>query len=349
VTSLPESALTTAQLPDESDYRVGAPLGFTSADPLEAEMRTEKLLQCDHRMTLLNGGPDFAARIGYSSLDGFSVMASSYGRPVEIVCLPPIPWVTISFISGGRALFTSARENDTVVTANRAAVLAYDRGVRMCWEPRVSQFMIAVSKSRIERFLQRLLQESLREPLRFDVAVDLDGDGRGIAGSVTAIRRVLSRYGPAGPPPVLTAELEHSLLSALLFGQRHNYSDAMYSPSPQPSARVVRRVLELVESAWDTPLTIADLAEFAGVSERSLHAAFRRRLGVSPMAYVRRRRLDRAREELLSATPTGSTTVTYVALRNGFAHGGRFAAAYRQRFGESPSDTLRRRAAPRAV
>jgi transcriptional regulator GlxA family with amidase domain len=118
----------------------------------------------------------------------------------------------------------------------------------------------------------------------------------------------------------------------------------MLSPSPQPSARVVGRVLELVESAWDAPLTIADLAEFAGVSERSLHAAFHRQLGVSPMAHVRRRRLERAREELLRAPPTGSTTVTYVALRNGFAHGGRFAATYRRHFGELPSDTLRRSA-----
>ncbi|MCO1656431.1 AraC family transcriptional regulator [Pseudonocardia humida] len=337
--------MTTAQLPDESDYRVGAPLGFTSTDPDEVEVRTEALLQCDHRMTLLGGGPDFAARIGYRSVDGFSVMASTYARPVEIVCLPPIPWVTLSVISGGRALFTGAHGEDTVVAADRAAVLAYDCGVRMRWEPRVSQFMIAVSKSRIERFLQRLLQEPLREPLRFDTAVDLGGDGRGIAGSVSAIRRVLARYGPAGPPPVLIAELEHSLLSALLFGQRHNYSDAMLSPSPPPSARVVARVLELLESAWDAPLSIADLAEFAGVSQRSLHAAFHRQLGVSPMAYVRRRRLQRAREELLSAAPTGTTTVTYVALRNGFAHGGRFAAAYRRTFGESPSDTLRRGAA----
>ncbi|WP_214405781.1 AraC family transcriptional regulator [Pseudonocardia lacus] len=349
MTTAQTTAARTTALPDESDYRVGAPLGFTSTDPDEARTRTERLLQCDHRMTLLDGGPDFAARVGFSSLDGFSVMASTYGRPVEIVCRPPIPWVTISLISGGRALFSGARGDDTVVAADRAAVLAYDRGVRMRWEPGVSQLMIAVSKSRIERFLQRLLQEPLREPLRFDTAVDLDGDGRGIAGSVSAIRRVLTRYGPAGPPPVLSAELEHSLLSALLFGQRHNYSDAMLSPSPRPSARVVGRVLELLESAWDTPLSIADLAEHAGVSQRSLHAAFHRQLGVSPMAYVRRRRLERAREDLLRAAPTGSTTVTYVALRNGFAHGGRFAAAYRRTFGESPSDTLRRAAAPGGV
>jgi AraC-like DNA-binding protein len=78
------------------------------------------------------------------------------------------------------------------------------------------------------------------------------------------------------------------------------------------------------------------------VSERSLHAAFRRQLGTSPMSYVRHRRLDDAHDELLRVDPTAGVKVTDVALRHGFTHTGRFAAAYRQRFGESPSTTLRR-------
>ena len=60
------------------------------------------------------------------------------------------------------------------------------------------------------------------------------------------------------------------------------------------------------------------------------------------MSYVRRRRLEQAHDELLRLDPTTGARVTDVALRNGFAHTGRFAAAYRQRFGESPSTTLRR-------
>jgi AraC-like DNA-binding protein len=60
------------------------------------------------------------------------------------------------------------------------------------------------------------------------------------------------------------------------------------------------------------------------------------------MSYVRRHRLERVREELLSLDPAAGVTVTDVALRHGFAHTGRFAAAYRERFGELPSATMRR-------
>jgi transcriptional regulator GlxA family with amidase domain len=109
-----------------------------------------------------------------------------------------------------------------------------------------------------------------------------------------------------------------------------------------PAPRVVRRVVELIDSAPETAFTVADLAVFAGVSERSLHAAFRRRLRVVPMSYVRRRRLELAHEELLRLDPSEGAKVTDVALRHGFPHTGRFAAAYRARFGESPSTTLRR-------
>jgi AraC-like DNA-binding protein len=46
------------------------------------------------------------------------------------------------------------------------------------------------------------------------------------------------------------------------------------------------------------------------------------------------------REELKASGPD-SVTVTQVAGRWGFVHLGRFASAYRRKFGESPSATLR--------
>jgi AraC-like DNA-binding protein len=334
--------MTTAQFPDETDYQIGTAQGFCSSNPDEVEIRTEKLLQCDHQMTVLAGQAPFRARVAYSALDGFSLMATSYGPPIEIVCVPPIPWVTISFHAGGESVFTHSDGRSTRVGGSRAAILTYEHGVRMRRAAGVRALMVAVPKARVERYLERILQRPLDEPLRFESAVDLDGDGRGIAGAVATARRVLARYAPDVPPPIVAAELEHSILSSLLFGHQHNYMDAMLSPSPLPSSRMVDRVLELVHSAWETPLTVADLADVAGVSERSLYTAFQQQLGASPMAYVRRHRLERAHDELLGASPNGRTTVIGVALRNGFTHAGRFAAAYRRRFGESPSETLRR-------
>jgi transcriptional regulator GlxA family with amidase domain len=59
------------------------------------------------------------------------------------------------------------------------------------------------------------------------------------------------------------------------------------------------------------------------------------------MTYLQSVRLDRAHESLRRADPT-RLTVSAVAHRWGFAHLGRFASAYRLRFGEPPSETLRK-------
>ncbi|MEX1147182.1 MAG: helix-turn-helix domain-containing protein, partial [Sphingomonadales bacterium] len=52
-------------------------------------------------------------------------------------------------------------------------------------------------------------------------------------------------------------------------------------------------------------------------------------------------RLDHAYAELSRSTRTGCT-VTEVAMAAGFTHLSKFAAYYKARFGESPSDTARR-------
>jgi transcriptional regulator GlxA family with amidase domain len=62
---------------------------------------------------------------------------------------------------------------------------------------------------------------------------------------------------------------------------------------------------------------------------------------VTPTAYLRRLRLERVREDLVTAG-AGPATVTDVAARWGFLHVSRSSAAYAERFGELPSVTLRR-------
>ena len=58
------------------------------------------------------------------------------------------------------------------------------------------------------------------------------------------------------------------------------------------------------------------------------------------MAYLKWLRLDRADADLRAASP-GETTVKQLALRYGFSHLGHFSDAYRRKYGQPPSQTLR--------
>lgn len=100
----------------------------------------------------------------------------------------------------------------------------------------------------------------------------------------------------------------------------------------------VKLALECIAANYAEIATIADLAAVCEVSVRTLEIAFRSVLGKSPLQVLTERRLDEARLRLLSANDISS--VTEVAYDCGFGHTGRFASAYKKRFGEKPSQTL---------
>lgn len=91
-----------------------------------------------------------------------------------------------------------------------------------------------------------------------------------------------------------------------------------------------------VRSRLCAPIALEDLARASGVSDRTLHLYCKRRFGVGPMEWLRNLRLDAARERLQQSR---RAQVTEVALSCGFGHLGRFAAYYRDRFGELPRET----------
>src|SRR2546430_815393 len=118
-------------------------------------------------------------------------------------------------------------------------------------------------------------------------------------------------------------------------------------PFSRPLPRGLKKVLDLLESDPSQTLTISELAALGGVAPRTLQKHFRHFLGRTPVQHLHDLRFDRARKELLRAPPGAS--VTEIAGRCGLGHLGRFATRYRERYGESPSATLRRCQAPRSV
>jgi AraC-like DNA-binding protein len=84
---------------------------------------------------------------------------------------------------------------------------------------------------------------------------------------------------------------------------------------------------------------LKSLADFCGLSERSVQMKFSRFVGMTPMEYMRGIALDEARRIL--SDPRGTSSVRETASRLGFSNLGRFADQYLQRHGELPSATVR--------
>jgi AraC-like DNA-binding protein len=143
----------------------------------------------------------------------------------------------------------------------------------------------------------------------------------------------------SGPVSVLAlAETARRTALAMLT----TFANRVVAPAvPLPSGVTgrVRQAIEYMHAAADMPITTTDVAERVGLSVRGLQQAFQRQVGTAPNAMLRGIRLDRVRAELRAGSPA-DTTVASVAVRWGFAHLGRFSAAYARRFGEYPRDTL---------
>ena len=107
-----------------------------------------------------------------------------------------------------------------------------------------------------------------------------------------------------------------------------------------PGSAAVRRATAFIEAHAEGDIGLADIAAAARVGRRALQAAFRRHLGTTPLAYLRRVRMERAHHDLVDGDPTRGDTVGAVAARWRFRNAGRFAVAYRHHFGRNPNVVL---------
>jgi AraC-like DNA-binding protein len=139
-------------------------------------------------------------------------------------------------------------------------------------------------------------------------------------------------------------ELLETLLAAL--DVANDFEPSRSDRTRQAQSRIVRIAEDHALSQTGTNLYVTELCRVTGVSERTLEYAFKEITGLTPMAYLLRLRLHRVREALLAATPE-STKVSAEALNWGFWHFGEFSRAYKDCFGELPSETLRRKPKPR--
>ncbi|MDQ7903133.1 helix-turn-helix transcriptional regulator [Phytohabitans sp. ZYX-F-186] len=144
--------------------------------------------------------------------------------------------------------------------------------------------------------------------------------------------------------PVLAGQLWQAVLSGLLAATADRLREDRARREPASRPRAVKRAIDAMEAEPDRAFTATSLAAAAGTSVRTLQEGFRQHVGMPPMAYLRRLRLTRAHADLQVAEP-GRETVASVAHRWGFAHLGRFAAAYRAEYGRAPADTLHDRPA----
>jgi AraC-like DNA-binding protein len=243
--------------------------------------------------------------------------------------------------TSGRSVMRAVPGTPVYGTERTAGVFMPGRPAELDCDNGFAQIALMVPRAALDLEMERLLDSPLVSPVEFEAELGLSS-----AGGHTLLQAVdlidgSSRQTDGALSSALAARhLEQVLIHCLLFSATHNYSAALRAPAPAAGSRPVSQAVELLQSDPARAWTIPELAADTCMSVRSLQEGFRRTLGTTPTSFLRRLRLERVREDLL-ADSEGTTRITEVAFRWGFVHLGRFAAAYAERFGERPSDTVR--------
>lgn len=311
-----------------------------------------------HRLNVQGGKGDFNARHNRIALREMTLNVLSYGSEVMIdpgergdfyLVLLPLRGCAHLFCGGQEALI----DTDTL------AVLQPHTPTRMLWSGDCSMLLLQVPRAALhKRMPAGLGNTDVAFKPRFALTQSRHNPAIGACWQAALdLACNLDRFGPYWlSHPAACASMEEFLLQTLAtmlepadeqtpFG---SITTSIAPPSTQ--ARCVNRACEYMHGHAHEALRLEEIARAACVSPRTLEVSFRRMHQQTPLTYLRTLRLDRVRQALQeAASQCLPVSVTGLALQHGFAHMGRFAAYYKQRFGCAPSATLRSKGALGAV
>jgi AraC-like DNA-binding protein len=313
---------------------------FTSSDLDETRDMVGRIFK-PHRLNITRRGARLRARKHHVKIGGLSLNLLRYGAPVAIDPGPLESFFLVQMPLAGSAQIRCGRE-DFVSSRAVASLPSPTLDLSMRWGADNPQVIVRLEREALERHLAAALGRELDRPLEFRAAMATDaGGGASWRRLVDYLIAEVDAGGPLLHSRLAAAQVEQLLMTALLTVQPHNYMEALSQGASPAAPYYVRRAEDYIANNADKPITTTSLAAASGASARALQEGFRRFRDTTPMAYLKWVRLARVRADLEAADPARDS-VTEIATRWGFFHLGNFAADYQRRFGERPSDTLRR-------
>ena len=307
---------------------------------LEQARETVGEIFVDHRINAASSDCLRPIDVRCKRLESLALCYFDYGRHLEIE-----PEVFEDFylllvpVSG--AANVKERGHTYLAPAGTGLILPAERKTSMVWSEETTKLVVRIDRRRLTAKLEGFLGYSLPRSPHFDL------DAQNLSAGTNPLRQCLQGLimlasQPAGPGRALmSAAIEDAFHGAVLASLPNDMSDVIADGAISGvSPKSVRRAEAFIDAHLTEPIRIRDLVRASGVSERSLFEGFKRFREMTPMQFVRFRRLHAVRDALAHAEP--GVRVSQLAAEFGFAHFGRFATDYARQFGELPSETLRR-------
>ncbi len=296
---------------------------------------------CPHKIDVSGSGtPVGDALMHHASLPNGAILYLDYGTKIRVdvsqlgffLLELPLSGASTTFCGGGQVLSDPGH----AVVAGPYQQFATE------WTADCSKLLIKLENSALENYLSTLLGRRQIRALDFEMGMDLSTDAA--ASFLRTVQWILDELDQPGSllntAPLAGWQYQRMLMWALLHCQPNNYSEELASRQLLQLPHYILQTERYIQERYHQEITLEQLVEHANVSERTLLEGFKRYREVSPMKLLKLMRLDYVHLALKEADPARSN-VTDLALASGFSQLGKFSTEYKERFGESPSQTLK--------
>ena len=260
---------------------------------------------------------------------------------ISVIPIPEEKWLFLEIPLSGQ-LQLRYRGRDILYDYNSTYLITSDQPIHYTFQENTRHITIGIDKQMLTAYAQKLVNRQQEQKFTFYPQV------LGRTSEATSFRRYLEfisqellRGGSLFNSPLIATEIQNTIFSMLLSLSDNNYLPLENQLEESCLPAYVRLARDYIESYLELPLSLADITAAAGVHVTTLLKGFKQHYEISPIAYLKQKRLEAAHRTLLAGDPL-TTSVTEVATQWGLFHLGRFARDYRQLFGELPSETLTR-------
>jgi len=311
---------------------------ISTRDLDDARMKVAEVF-CSHKLVANQQQSRLNLRHNRVTYEDVALNYMDYGCEVQITPGELNSFFLVQVPVRGGSVITSAGET-VESNSSVATVVNPTDHLSMTWLDDSPHFVVYLSRTSVEEKMTELTGKVPATPIRFDVPMHLKRDSvRGWCELVEILRKDADADNVTLHPTV-RRQIEDTIIIGLLSVQSHNFSGSMFGHATPPCPRTIQRAIQLCEQSPEGIANVSEMAAHVGISIRSLQAGFKRYVGMTPMQYLRDVRLRRVREEIQAQTAP-DRSISEIAYSWGFTHLGRFAAEYRRRFDESPSQSKR--------
>ncbi len=233
-------------------------------------------------------------------------------------------------------------QGEACVNPGEAIVYLPGDTLKLDWAANTSVLVMIIEPTIFENYLNKTFDSQFYQmKLNSPILKLTEGPGLGFANTISLLLAEAENPHSLLIGNVLSDSFEELLFGSIgnLFVSQQSLASIRYSSPGIPG--YVKRAVDYIMEYTEQDISISDLVAVSNVSMRSLQSGFAKQFNTGPMTFLKQARLQRARDELLSANPE-ETHIIDVATKWGFYHQSNFAKIYHNYFGELPTDTLRK-------